>query len=323
MAHARRMLIAFALLAVCGHALAQAPAYPVRPVRLIVGFPPGGAADILGRITALKLGEAFGQQFVVDNRGGAGGLIATEIAARAAPDGYTLLLTSPPHAINAALYRKAAYDPIRDFTAVVHVVSTAMVLAAHPAVPFRNVSELVSQSKASPGKFSYGSGGSGASGHLAMELFKAAARVDIVHVPYKGTGPVLNDLIAGQIQLTVGSAAPTLPQVRAGKVRALAVTGKRRSLVAPDVPTIAESGYPDFEVTQWFGILAPAGTPASVVATINGTAQTVLRQADTRERFLAQSSETVGGPPAAMDAVVRAEVARWGKLVRDLKLNAD
>jgi len=316
-------VLACVLAAVTGVALAQAPAYPSRPVRLIVGFAPGGAADILGRITALKLSEALGQQFVVDNRGGAGGLIATEIAARASPDGYTLLFTSPPHAINAALYRKAAYEPVRDFAAVAHVVSTAMVLAGHPSVPFRTVQELVAHARANPGRLTYGSAGSGSSGHLAMELFRAATKADIVHVPYKGTGPVLNDLIAGQIQLTVGSAAPTLPQVRAGKVRAIAVTGKRRATVLPDVPTVAESGYPDFEVTQWFGILAPAGTPASVVIALNKAVQAVLRQQDTRDRFAAQSVEPVGGDAAALDALVRAEVARWGKLVRDLKLHAD
>ncbi|MCC6532753.1 MAG: tripartite tricarboxylate transporter substrate binding protein [Burkholderiales bacterium] len=300
-----------------------AQAYPTKPIRLLVGFAPGGAADILGRLSAQALSDGIGEQVVVDNRPGAGSLIATEIAARANADGYTLLFTSPPHAINRALYRKAKYDPVADFDPVVQAVATALVLTVNPASPFKSVRELVSYAKSNPGKLSYGSGGSGASGHLAMELFKSVTATDIVHIPYKGTGPVITDLIGGQIHMTIGSAAPTLPQVKAGKLRALAVTSKHRSIVLPDVPTVAESGFPAYEVTQWFGILAPRGTPAAVIDKVNAAMQLALQRKEVRERFLASSAEPVGGTPQAFRALIVEEVAKWGKLVRTLDLKAD
>jgi tripartite-type tricarboxylate transporter receptor subunit TctC len=313
------------LVAACS--LAALPAasqtYPTRPIRLIVGFAPGGAADILGRITAQGLSEAIGQQVVVDNRPGAGALIATEIAARATPDGYTLLFTSPPHAINAVLYRNAKYDPIKDFDPVVQVVATALILTVNAGSPFKSVGELVRYAKSNPGKLSYGSGGSGASGHLAMELFKSVTGTDIVHVPYKGTGPAITDLIGGQIQTTIASAAPTLPQIKAGKLRALAVTSGKRSLALPDVPTIAESGFPDYEVTQWFGILAPAGTPKAVIERINTAMNEALGKKEVRDRFLASSTEPVGGSPEALRAIIAQEVPKWTKLVRSLGLKAN
>ena len=303
------------------HAAAQD--YPSRPIRLLVGFAPGGAADILGRITAQGLSDAIGAQVVVDNRPGAGGLIATEIAARATPDGYTLLFTSPPHAINAALYRKAKYDPVKDFEPVIQVVATALVLTVNVATPFKSVQDLVAYAKSNPGKLSYGSGGSGATGHLAMELLKSVTGTDIVHVPYKGTGPVMTDLIGGQIQMTIGSAAPTIPQVKAGKLRALAVTSKTRSAVLPEVPTIAESGFPAYEVTQWFGILAPAGTPKAVITRLNQAMQQALNRKEVQSRYLASSAEPVGGSPEVLRTVVAQEVAKWPKLVRALDLKAD
>lgn len=309
------------LLGVAATSLAQP--YPTKPIRLLVGFAPGGAADILGRISAQALSDAIGEQVVVDNRPGAGSLIATEIAARANPDGYTLLFTSPPHAINAALYRRAKYDPVNDFDPVMQVVATALVLTVNPASPFKTVKELIAYARSNPGKLSYGSGGSGATGHLAMELLKSVTGTDIVHIPYKGTGPVITDLIGGQIQMTIGSAAPTLPQVRAGKLRALAVTSRSRSVVLPDVPTIAESGVPAYEVTQWFGILAPRATPAGVVSKLNGSMQQALQRKEVRERFLASSAEPVGGTPEALRKLIVQEVAVWGKLVRALDLKAD
>jgi tripartite-type tricarboxylate transporter receptor subunit TctC len=318
-------LLRACLFAAC--ALLASPAfsqtYPTRPVRLIVGFAPGGAADILGRITAQGLSEVIGEQVVVDNRGGAGGLIATEIASRATADGYTLLFTSPPHAINAALYRKAKYDPIKDFDPVVQVVATALILTVNAQSPFKSVSELVGYAKANPGKLTYGSGGSGASGHLAMELFKSVTGVDIVHVPYKGTGPVLTELIGGQIHMTIGSVAPTIPQVKAGKLRALAVTSKTRSVALPDVPTVAESGFPAYEVTQWFGILAPAGTPKAVVQRLNAAMNQALQRKEVRSRFFAAGVEPVGGTPEALRALIAQEVAKWTKLVRALDLKVD
>lgn len=311
-----------ACLAVCATPIA-AQTYPNKPIRMLVGFAPGGAADILGRITAQALGENIGEQVVVDNRAGAGGLIATEIAARANPDGYTLLFTSPPHAINAALYRRAKYDPIKDFAPVTQVVWTALVLTVNTGSPFKTVQELVTYAKANPGKLTYGSGGSGASGHLAMELLKSVSGVDIVHVPYKGTGPVITDLIGGQIQMTIGSAAPTLPMLRAGKLRALAVTSKTRASTMPEVPTVAESGVPGYEVTQWFGILAPQGTPRPVIERVNAAMVKGLQAKPVRDRFLASSAEPVGGSPEALKTLIAQDVATWGKLVRALDLKAD
>ena len=314
-------LTPFALLC-CTSASAAQP-YPDKPIRLLVGFAPGGAADILGRITAQALGESLGEQIIVDNRPGAGSLVATEIAARANPDGYTLLFTSPPHAINRALYRRAKYDPVKDFEPVIQTVSTALILTVNGGAAFKTVGDMLAYAKSNPGKLSYGSGGSGATGHLAMELLKSIAGVDIVHVPYKGTGPVLTDLIGGQIHMTIGSAAPTLPQIRTGKLRALAVTSKTRSVVLPDVPTIAESGVPAYEVTQWFGILAPRATPPAIVDQLNRSMQQALQRKEVRERFLASSAEPVGGSSEALGRVIVQEVATWGKLVRALDLKGD
>lgn len=313
-------LVAFLSL---GTPIAAAQSYPHKPIRMLVGFAPGGAADILGRLTAQALGEAIGEQVIVDNRAGAGGLVATEIAARANTDGYTLLFTSPPHAINHALYRNAKYDPVKDFAPVTQVVWTAMVLTVSTGSPFKTVKDLVGYAKANPGKLSYGSGGSGASGHLAMELLKSVSGVNILHIPYKGTGPVITDLVAGQIQMTIGSAAPTLPMVKAGKLRALAVTSKVRSVVLPDVPTVAESGVPGYEVTQWFGILVPRGTLAPVIGRIHAAMVQGLQRKEVRDRFLASSAEPVGGSPESLRTLVAQEVATWGKLVRSLDLRAD
>lgn len=304
-------------------ATACAQAYPTKPIRLLVGFAPGGAGDIFARISAQALSESIGEQVIVDNRGGAGGLIATEIAARAAPDGYTLLFTSPPHAINAALYRKAKYDPVKDFDPIIQVVATALILVVHPTSPFKSVGEMVAYAKSNPGKLTYGSAGSGATGHLAMELLKSIAGIDIVHIPYKGTGPVITDLIGGQIQMTIGSAAPTLPQVRTGKLRALAVTSKTRLSVLPEVPTIAESGLPTYEVSQWFGIIAPARTPKAVIERVNSAMQQGLQKREVRERFLGSSAEPVGGSAEAFRVVIGQEVQKWPKLVRALDLKAD
>jgi tripartite-type tricarboxylate transporter receptor subunit TctC len=316
-----RVALAACLAAAAAPGLAQS--YPTKPLRLVVGFAPGGAADIFGRVTAQALSESIGEQVVVDNRAGAGGLIATEIVARANPDGYTLLFTSPPHAINAALYRRAKYDPIKDFAPVTQVVWTALVLAVTPTLPFKSVKEMVAYAKGNPGKLTYGSAGSGSSGHLAMELLKSMAGTDIVHVPYKGTGPVITDLIGGQIQMTVASAAPTLPMVRAGKLRALAVTSKTRASTLPDVPTVAESGVPGYEVTQWFGIVVPQGTPPVVVGRVHAALAKGLQTKAVRDRFLASSAEPVGSSPDELKALIAKEVATWGKLVRALDLKAD
>jgi tripartite-type tricarboxylate transporter receptor subunit TctC len=299
-----------------------ADAYPDRPVRLVVGFPPGGAADILGRIAAHELSTGLGQQVVVDNRGGAGGLIATEIAARANPDGYTLLFTSIPHVINPHLYSKVTYDPIGDFTPVIQFVSVPLMMASGPSLAAKTVKEVIALAKAKPRQINYGSGGSGSSSHLAMELFKSMAQVDITHVPYKGTGPLITDMLGGQIALTIASAVPLTPQVKAGKLRALGVTGPRRSPAFPDVPAIAET-VPGYEVVNWFGIVAPAGTPRSVVTRVNAELNKALKSPELVKMLNAQTAEVVGGTPDAFGKVIRDDYAKWGRVVKESGARVD
>jgi tripartite-type tricarboxylate transporter receptor subunit TctC len=299
-----------------------AETYPDRPVRLVVGFPPGGAADILGRIAAQHLTNGLGQQVVVDNRGGAGGLIATEITARANPDGYTLFFTSIPHVINPHLYSKVSYDAIRDFTPIIQFVAVPLMMAAGPSLPAKTVKEVISLAKAKPGQVNYGSGGSGSSSHLAMELFKSMAQVDLTHVPYKGTGPLITDMLGGQIGLTIASAVPLTPQVKTGKLRALGVTGPRRSPAFPDVPAIAET-VPGYEVVNWFGIVAPAGTPKAVIARVNAELNKALKSPELVKMLNAQTAEAVGGTPEAFGKVIRADYAKWAKVVKQSGARVD
>ncbi|HSQ05224.1 MAG TPA: tripartite tricarboxylate transporter substrate binding protein [Burkholderiales bacterium] len=304
-----------ALLVVVPAGNAPAQSYPDRPVRLIVGFPPGGAADILGRIAAQHLTDALGQQVVVDNRGGAGGLIATELAAKGSPDGYTLLFTSIPHVINPHLYRKVTYDAVRDFTPVVLFVTVPLMLAVNPALPVKSVKELIAYAKARPGQVNYASGGSGASSHLAMELFKTMAGIELNHIPYKGTGPLITDLIAGQVSITIASAVPLIPQVKAGRLRGLATTGAKRSAAFPDVPTIGET-VPGYEVTNWFGILAPAGTPRAIALQLNGALNKALQRPDVKDLLIARGADPGGGTPDDFGKIIKADFAKWAKVVK-------
>lgn len=294
---------------------ALAQSYPSRPIRLIVGFPPGGAADILSRMAAQPLTERLGQQVVVDNRGGAGGLIATEMAARAQPDGYTLLMTSIPHVINPHLHRKVAYDPVRDFAPVIQFVSAPLMMATNTSFPVKSVKELIVLAKAKPGHINYGSGGSGASSHLAMELFKTMAGVDIVHIPYKGTGPLITDLIGGQLNVTISSAVPLSPHVKAGRLRGLGVTSPKRSPSFPELPAIAET-VPEYEVINWFGILAPAGTSRAIVTGLNSELNAALASPDLRSRLSSQGADAAGGTPEKFAALIRADFVKWGKVVK-------
>lgn len=303
------------LLGYCAWPLAAGAQYPDRPIRLIVGFPPGGAADILGRIAAQRLSENLGQQVVVDNRGGAGGLIATETAARAAPDGYTLLFTSIPHVINPHLYRKVGYDPIKDFAPIVQFVAVPLMMASNPSFPAKSVKDVIAGAKSKPGQINYGSGGSGSSSHLAMELFKSMSGTDLNHIPYKGTGPLITDLIAGQLSLTIASAVPLSPQVKAGKLRGLAVTSPKRSPSFADLPAIAET-VPGYEVVNWFGILAPAGTPAAIIIRINKDFNEALRAPKLRGQLAAQGADATGGTPAEFAKIIRADFAKWAKVVK-------
>jgi tripartite-type tricarboxylate transporter receptor subunit TctC len=302
--------------AVLPPAAAAASTYPDRPVRLVVGFPPGGAADILGRTAAQQLSERVGQQVVVDNRGGAGGLIATEIAVKANADGYTLLFSSIPHVINPHLYKKVSYDAIRDFTPVVQFVSVPLMMASGPSLPAKSVKELIDYAKANPGKINYGSAGSGSSSHLAVELFKSMAGIRMEHIPYKGTGPLITDMFGGQIGVTIASAVPLAPHVRSGKLRGLAVTGPKRSAAFPELPAIAET-VKGYEVVNWFGIFTPAGTPAEVVRRINTELNAALKNPDLVKRLNAQGADAVGGSADGFARVVKADFAKWAKVVKE------
>ena len=316
-------LLVAAMLPWAGAVAFAAQTYPDRPIRLVIGFPPGGAMDILGRIAAQRLTEAFGQQVVVDNRGGAGGAIATEIVARAVPDGYTLHFVSLPHVINPHLYRKVGYDAIRDFAPVAQFVSVSLVLAVHPSLPAKSVQELIALAKAKPGHINYASAGSGSSGHLAMELFKSMAGTNITHIPYKGTGPLLNDVLAGQVPVTIASLVGLVPQIQAGKLRGLGVTSAHRSAVMPDLPTIAEAGVPGYDVTQWFGMVAPAGTPAAVVSRLNRAMNEALAIPEVRTMLAARGADPVGGTATEFAALIRKEDAKWAKVVKNSGARVD
>ena len=317
----RACVLAMALIVMLAP-VATAADYPSRPVRLIVGFPPGGAADILGRIAAMPLTERLGQQVVVDNRGGAGGLVATELTARATPDGYTLLFTSMPHVINPHLYKKVQYDAIRDFAPVVQFVTSPLMMAANASLPAKSVKELIAYAKSRPAPMNYASSGSGASSHLAMELFRSMAGIEMNHIPYKGTGPLLTDLISGQIALTIASAVPLTPQVKAGTLRGMAVTGPKRSPLFPDLPAIAET-VPGYEVVNWFGILAPAGTPSAIVARINSEMNQALAVPALKDTLRAQSADSAGGSSEAFARIIRADFTKWAKVVRDSGARVD
>lgn len=306
-------LLAAAILMSAGFACAQS--YPTKAVRLIVGFPPGGAGDILARMAAQPLSAALHEQVVVDNRGGAGGLVATELAAHSVADGYTLLFASIPHVINPFLYKKVDYDPVKDFDAVVQFVAAPLLLAVNVNVPAKTVKEFIALAKARPGQINYGSGGSGSSSHLAMELFKSMAGVDLVHIPYKGTGPMFAELIGGQLSATIASAVPLIPQVKAGKLRGLAVTGPKRAAAMPDLPTIGET-VPGYEVINWFGIAAPKGTPKTVISRINADLNAALQSPSLRELLAAQGAEPAGGTPEEFAALIKRDLAKWGKVVK-------
>lgn len=310
-----------ALLGVAFACAAAAPAYasqnyPVRPVRIIVPFPPGGGVDTVARILGQALTARLAQQVVIDNRGGSGGLIATEIAARASADGYTLLFCSAGFAIAPHLYRKPPYDALRDFAPVVLVGAAPYLLVVHPAVAARSVRELIALAKAQPGRLNYASAGRGSALHLTAELFKALAGVEIVHVPYKGSAPALADLLSGQVQMTFNPAAVVLPHVRAGRLRALAVSGAARTQLAPELPTVAEAGVPGFEASGWYGVLGPARMPAAIVRALNREVAALLEEKEFRERLAAVGVEPLGGGPERFAAFIVSELAKWGEAVR-------
>ena len=292
-------------------------AFPDRPIRLVVPFAAGGAVDSIARVLGNALGTEFGQAIVIENRGGAGGIIGMETVARALPDGHTLLLSHTGFAAMPGLYRSLPFDPERDFAGVITAASGAYVLAVNSSEPFRSVADLVAYAKANPGRVTYGSAGVGSTVHLAGEFFKRTAGIDIVHVPYKGAVPAITDLLSGQIRMMFAPAVNAIPLAASGKLRALAVTSTRRSQLAPEVPTVAESGLPGFEVTGWYGIAAPAGSPADAVARLNMEANRVLKSDGVIAQLRLQGLDPVGGTPAEASAWIKSEVVQWRKVIRD------
>jgi tripartite-type tricarboxylate transporter receptor subunit TctC len=285
-------------------------------VRLIVPFTPGAINDLIARLLAAKLAEAWRQQVVVDNRPGAGTVIGTDLVAKATPDGHTLLLVSAAFAINPTLYAKLPFDPVRDFAPVTLVGAAPFVMVAAPALPVRSVRELVALAKAKPGQLSYASTGIGATAHLVGEMLKTAAGIDLVHIPYKGFAPALTDVIAGQVQVTYGTYSTLAPHMQAGRIRALAVTSAQRSQVAPELPTIAEAGYPNFNATAWWGVVVPARVPAAFIQKLQTDLVGIVRQPEMRERLAREGVDAAGDRPEQFAAFIRAEIERWGAAVK-------
>jgi tripartite-type tricarboxylate transporter receptor subunit TctC len=310
----RGLLLAVAALA-CAPSLAQE--FPGKPLRLIVPFPPGGSADILARAIGQKLSEGLGQPVVVDNRPGAGTAIGAEALAKAPADGYTLMIgTVSSHAINPALNTKLPFHPVRDFTPVSLVASIPFAMVVHPSLPVKNVREFIAYAQSRPGKIDYSSAGVGTSNHLAGELFEAMTGTHLVHIPYRGSAPALQDLIAGRVMLMFDLVLTAAPHIKSGAVRGLAVTGATRSAVLPDLPTVAESGVPGYEVSAWFGIFAPAGVPKPVVDRLNAEVVKAIASPDLRQRLVSQGADPVTSSPAEFAAYLQSEIAKWAKVVK-------
>jgi len=323
---ARGLALCVALLGACAvQAQGAAQAYPAKPIRFVVPFPPGGPLDIMARGIGQKLTESWGQPVIVDNRPGAGGSLGAELVARAPGDGYTLLMGAvSTHAINPHLYARIGYDPFQDFAAVALVAEVPNVLVVNPAVPANSVQELVALAKAKPGYLNFGSGSTGSTGHLAGELFKSLAGVDMAHIPYKGGAPAMQDLLGGQVQLMFDNLANSLPQVKAGKLRALAVTTSTRSPAMPDLPTVNEAGVKGFDLSTWFGVFVPAGTPPEIVAKLNAGIVSALGSKELRERLAAMgTTPPANNTPAAFAAFVRAENAKYAKVVKESGAKVD
>ena len=298
--------------------------YPVKPVRMIIPFVPGGANDVIGRIVGLKITEAHGQQVVIENRGGAGGSLGVEVAAKSPPDGYTLVLGNIANlSVNPTLYRKLAYNPVTDLQPITLIAKVPTILAVHPSLPAKNVVELIALARAQPGKLTFGTGGGGSGSHLTMELFKLQTKLDMVHIPYKGVGPAMIDLLAGQITMSFGAVPGVLPYARSGRLRALGVSGPKRIAALPDLPTVAQAGVPGFESTLWYGVLAPAGTPMPIVNRLHATLTRALQSADMKERFSAEGSEPIGSTPQEFHAFIKSEIERWAVVVKASGMKAE
>jgi len=318
----RRRLLFLAGAAMAAPAVAWAQAYPTHAVRAIVPFPPGGATDIVARPIVQELSKRLGQPFIVENVPGASGDIGTARAAKAAPDGYTLLFAYSSHVVNLSLFDKVPYDPVRDFAPIPLAAASPAVLSVHPAFPAKTLEELIALIKANPGKYTYASGGTGTQPHLAAEQLRLSLGLDIAHVPYNGGGPALVSMIAGHTPVGFTTLPPTVPHIKSGKLRALAIAGAKRSRSVPDVPTMAEAGYPDVDGDTWVGVFAPAGTDTQVVALLNREIVGILAQSTMRERLMDLGYEPVGSRPDEFAAQIRTEIAKWAKLIRSAGIKA-
>ena len=311
--------IAFAFLAFTVASLVIAAEYPQRAIRLLIPYPPGGAGDIVGRLISGKLSEVLGQQVVADNRGGGAQVIATQLAATAPPDGYTLFLASATHSVNAALRPKLPYDSIKDFTPITLVAQSPLVFVAHPSLGVSTIKELIAAAKARPGRINYASSGPGTGGHMSIELLKSLTGIDLVHIPYKGASPALVDVIGGQVQLMCTSPLAAMPHVKSGKLRALATTGLRRLASAPDIPTVAET-LPGYQSALWYALLAPAGTPQPIVRRLHDETVKIVRSREVSQQLEAQGAEAVGSSPEETDKFIRSEIAQWVRLAKQARL---
>jgi len=312
------------VLAVGGASSASAQQYPDHPIRLIVPFPPGGSTDVMARIFAQKLGDRLGQRVYIDNRGGAGGRIGMELAAKAQPDGYTLMMdTSITHTVAMSLYSKATFDVVTDFAPITMLASEPLLFLVNPSVPAKSVSEFIALAKAKPGHLNYSSPGNGTSGHMAAELFKTMAGVDIVHVPYQGGGPAVLGLIADQVQLLIQSPVATLQFVKSDKLRLLATTSLTRSPDMPDVPTVAESGLPGYEVLLWFGLYAPAKTPDAIITRLNQEAAKIMQSPEMVARLATEGGQPVANTPEQFQEIIKADIAKWTKIVKEAGLKVE
>lgn len=304
-------------------AVAQTPGYPVKPVRIIAGFPPGSGADITARVIGQRLGEIYGQQILVDNRPGAGSNIAAELAAKTAPDGYTVFIGTVANTINATLYARLPFDFARDFAPVALTTSAANILVVHPSVPAHSVAELIKLAKARPGQLNYASAGIGTAPHLSAEMFRSMAGISLAHIPYKGSPPAVTDLIGGQVALMFSPASSVLTQVKGGRLRALAVTTATRLPSLPELPTVAESGLAGYETVTWFGFVVPAATPRDIVGKLNSDTAKVLAQPEVRQQFASQGVDVIGGTPEQFAAYIRSEIVKWARVIKESGARAE
>jgi len=318
-----RVIGTAALVLASGSAFAQATGYPDKPIRFVVPYPPGGGTDVIARIVQDRLRAALGQSIIIDNRGGAGGSIGTEVVARSAPDGYTVLFTLSSHTINPAIFSKLSFDTARDFEPIGIVCSLPQILVANPQFLANTVQQLIAIAKEKPGSLAYASVGNGSPGHLAGEMLKMRTGAQMTHIPYRGGGPAVTDVVSGQVPLLWVSIPAAAQFVKQKQLKALAVSTVKRSAAFPDVPTVQEAGIPDFEVDSWYAMFVPAKTPRAIVDRLNAALNAVLKEPEIREKLLAQGSEAVGGTPEQLGAVVNAELPKWAKLVKDAGIKAD